>query len=132
MLERFETDSALPSCSRLNRVGPESAKTRALGQIVSQNSSIQRRLDRVNSDSAESLNPGGWWLGDCEYSRFDEYTESEELKLIVLEFITSNIIDKKLNGYNYLQWRNIVEINLTNRGKMSHLYTYPPSSRTDE
>jgi len=37
-----------------------------------------------------------------------------------------------LNGNDYLQWRKIIEINLTGRGKKSHLYTDHPSSKIDE
>ena len=49
--------------------------------------------------------------------------ESAEPKPFVPEFISIKITDRKLNGDNYLQWRKIVEINLTGRGKKSHLYT---------
>ena len=58
--------------------------------------------------------------------------ESAEHTPIVAEFITSKITYRKLNGDNYLQWRKIVEINVTDRGKKSHLYTNPPCSKTDE
>ena len=58
--------------------------------------------------------------------------ESAESKLIISEFITSKIIDRKLNGDNYLQQRKIVEINLTGHEKKNYLYTDPPCSKTDE
>jgi len=59
-------------------------------------------------------------------------TELIEPKPIVPEFITNKIIDRKLNEHNYLQWRKIVEINLTGHEKKSHLYTDPLSSKTDK
>ena len=43
--------------------------------------------------------------------------ESIGSKPIVPEFITSKITDRKLNRDNYLQWRKIVEINLTGHEK---------------
>ena len=59
-------------------------------------------------------------------------TESTKHKLIVPEFITSKITHMKLNVDNCLQWRKIVKINLTCRGKKSSMSTYPPSSKMDE
>ena len=59
-------------------------------------------------------------------------TESAELKPIVPKFITSKITDKKLNRDNYLQQREIVEINLTGRGKTSHMYIDPFGSKMNE
>lgn len=38
-------------------------------------------------------------------------------KSIIPGFIASKIIDRKLNGDNFLQWRKIVVINLTGHGK---------------
>ena len=58
-------------------------------------------------------------------------TESAEPKPIVPKFITK-ITHRDLNGDNYLQWKRIVEINLTDCEKNSHLYTDPPSFKTDE
>ena len=46
---------------------------------------------------------GGWWLGDCEHGRFDEYDRVGRPKLIVLKFIISSNINRKLNEDNYLQ-----------------------------
>ena len=59
-------------------------------------------------------------------------TKSAELKPIVPKFITSKITDKKLNRDNYLQQREIVEINLTGHGKTSHMYMDPFGSKMNE
>lgn len=53
-------------------------------------------------------------------------------KSIIPGFIASKIIDRKLNGDNFLQWRKIVVINLTGHGKKNHRYTNLPNSKTDE
>ena len=58
--------------------------------------------------------------------------ESIGSKPIVPEFITSKITDRKLNRDNYLQQREIVEINLTGRGKTSHMYMDPFGSKMNE
>jgi len=57
---------------------------------------------------------------------------STERKPIVPEFTTSKITDRKLNEDNNLQWRKIVQINLTSCEKKNHLYTDPPNSKTNE
>jgi len=55
---------------------------------------------------------------------FVSMIESAEPKPNGSEFITSKITDRKLNGDNYLQWRKIVEINLSGYGKKSRIYTW--------
>lgn len=55
-----------------------------------------------------------------------------ESKPIVSEFLSSKIVNRKLDGNNYLQGRKIIEINLISRGKKSHLYEDPPSSTKNE
>ena len=70
---------------------------------------------------------GGWWLGDCEYGRFNRAQDD------CSEFITSKIIDRRLNVDNYLQWRKIIKkINLTSCEKKSHLYTDLLNSKMDK
>lgn len=55
--------------------------------------------------------------------------ESTEPKLIVLQFITSKITSRKLNGDNYLRCLKIVEINFTGHVNKSHLYKDPSNSK---
>ena len=56
------------------------------------------------------------------------------LKPLVQEFISGEIIDRKLfiDGENYLQWRKIVEVHMRGRGKKRYLTEPSPESMIDE
>lgn len=55
-------------------------------------------------------------------------SNSIKSKIVIPEFITSKISDRKLNGDNYIKWRKIVEIYLIGHEKKCHLYSDLPSS----
>ena len=42
---------------------------------------------------------------------------AEEMKLAIFEFISKKNTDRKLNGDNFLQWKQVVEIHVTGRVK---------------
>jgi len=53
-------------------------------------------------------------------------------KLVVSEIISSKINDRKLDGDKYLQWKRIIRLYLTGRGKDDHLTKDPSRSMPND